>query len=105
VRRSIPKASQAVCATPPPANSIPHISPKALSEGYFFDVATLNWALGHHLTADAEISDPRLSALHATGLRDLPAHIHTGRIRSVSRRRQSPSSVPACPSPTLITWA
>ena len=48
------------------------------SEGYFFDIATLNWALGHCLTADAEISGPRLSPLRATDLRDLPpAHIHT----------------------------
>jgi acetyl esterase len=53
-------------------------SRRAFSEGYFFDVATLNWALGHYLAADAEISDPRLSPLRATDLRDLPpAHIHT----------------------------
>jgi acetyl esterase len=51
---------------------------RAFSEGYFFDVATLNWALGHYLAADAEISDPRLSPLRASDLRDLPpAHIHT----------------------------
>jgi acetyl esterase len=29
-------------------------SRRAFSEGYFFDVATLSWALGHYLAADAE---------------------------------------------------
>lgn len=53
-------------------------SRRAFSEGYFFDMATLDWALGHYLTADADISDPRLSPLRAADLADLPpAHIHT----------------------------
>jgi acetyl esterase len=53
-------------------------SRSAFSEGYFFDMAILDWALGHYLTADADISDPRLSPLRAVDLRDLPpAHIHT----------------------------
>jgi acetyl esterase len=53
-------------------------SRRAFSEGYFFDMATLDWALGHYLTPDADISDPRLSPLRAVDLRDLPpAHIHT----------------------------
>jgi acetyl esterase len=53
-------------------------SRRAFSEGYFFDMAILDWALEHYLTADADISDPRLSPLRAVDLRDLPpAHIHT----------------------------
>jgi acetyl esterase len=63
-----------------PVTDVGLSSPSRLtfSEGYFFDAATLNWALGHYLTADAKISDPRLSPLRATDLRDLPpAHIHT----------------------------
>ena len=53
-------------------------SRRAFSEGYFFDMATLDWALGHYLAADTDISDPRLSPLRATDLRHLPpAHIHT----------------------------
>jgi acetyl esterase/lipase len=50
----------------------------AFSKGYFFEMATFDWALGHYLTADADISDPRLSPLRAIDLADLPpAHIHT----------------------------
>ncbi len=53
-------------------------SRRAFSEGYFFDMATLDWALGHYLTPDADISDPRLSPLRAADLAGLPpAHIHT----------------------------
>jgi acetyl esterase/lipase len=50
----------------------------AFSKGYFFEMAILNWALGHYLTADADISEPRLSPLRAIDLAGLPpAHIHT----------------------------
>jgi acetyl esterase len=50
----------------------------AFSEGYFFDMATLAWALGHYLPADADLTDPRLSPLRAADLSGLPpAHIHT----------------------------
>jgi acetyl esterase/lipase len=53
-------------------------SRRAFSEGYFFDMGTLDWALGHYLTPHADISDPRLSPLRASDLRGLPpAHIHT----------------------------
>lgn len=53
-------------------------SRRAFSAGYFFDMAILDWALGHYLSADADVSDPRLSPLRATDLRGLPpAHIHT----------------------------
>ncbi len=53
-------------------------SRRAFSQGYFFDMATLDWALGHYLPAGAELSDPRLSPLRAADLRDLPpAQIHT----------------------------
>ena len=53
-------------------------SRRSFSEGYFFDMATLDWALQHYLTADADRSDWRLSPLRAVNLRALPAaHIHT----------------------------
>ncbi|HSV22377.1 MAG TPA: alpha/beta hydrolase [Xanthobacteraceae bacterium] len=53
-------------------------SRRSFSEGYFFDMATLDWALQHYLTADADRSDSRLSPLRAVDLRALPAaHIHT----------------------------
>jgi acetyl esterase/lipase len=53
-------------------------SRRAFSQGYFFEMATLDWALGHYLPAGAELSDPRLSPLRAAQLHDLPpAHIHT----------------------------
>jgi acetyl esterase len=53
-------------------------SRRAFSEGYFFDMATLDWALGHYLTPDVDMSDPRLSPLRAADFADLPpAHIHT----------------------------
>jgi acetyl esterase len=53
-------------------------SRRMFSQGYFFDMATLDWALGHYLPADADLSDPRLSPLHSSGFRDVPpAHIHT----------------------------
>src|SRR5215831_3206603 len=58
--------------------SLDSSSRRAFSEGYFFDMATLDWALQHYLTADADISDPRLSPLRAINLAGLPpAHIHT----------------------------
>jgi acetyl esterase len=53
-------------------------SRRAFPEGYFFDMAMLDWALKHYLTPNADISDPRLSPLRASDLRDVPpAHIHT----------------------------
>jgi len=53
-------------------------SRRSFSEGYFFDMATLDWALQHYLTSDAEVSDPRISPLRAIDFRALPtAHIHT----------------------------
>jgi acetyl esterase/lipase len=53
-------------------------SRRAFSEGYFFDMAMLDWALGHYLPANADLTDPRLSPLRAADLSGLPpAHIHT----------------------------
>jgi acetyl esterase/lipase len=53
-------------------------SRRLFSEGYFFDMATLEWALQHYLATDTDLSDSRLSPLRAADLRDLPAaHIHT----------------------------
>jgi acetyl esterase/lipase len=53
-------------------------SRRAFSEDYFFDMAMLDWALGHYLPAGADLSDPRLSPLRAADLWGLPpAHIHT----------------------------
>jgi acetyl esterase/lipase len=65
-----------ICPVTDPGLDSP--SRRAFSEGYFFDMATLDWALGHYLPAGTELSDPRLSPLRAAELRDLPpAHIHT----------------------------
>jgi acetyl esterase len=53
-------------------------SRRLFSEGYFFDIATLNWALGHYLPDGADTMDPRLSPLRSKDVRGLPpAHIHT----------------------------
>jgi acetyl esterase/lipase len=53
-------------------------SRRAFSEGYFFDMAMLDWALGHYLPANADLMDPRLSPMRAADLCGLPpAHIHT----------------------------
>lgn len=53
-------------------------SRQSFSEGYFFDMATLEWAIGHFLPPGVDISDPRLSPLRAADLGGLPpAHIHT----------------------------
>lgn len=53
-------------------------SRRSFSEGYFFDMATLDWAMQHYLVADTDVSDSRLSPLRAVDLRALPAaHIHT----------------------------
>jgi acetyl esterase len=53
-------------------------SRRAFSQGYFFDMATLDWALGHYLPADADLTDPRVSPLRADDLSNLPpAQIHT----------------------------
>ena len=54
------------------------LSRRAFAKGYFFEMAIFDWALGHYLSAVADISDPRLSPLRAIDLRDLPpTHIHT----------------------------
>jgi acetyl esterase len=53
-------------------------SRRAFSQGYFFDMATLDWALGHYLPAGMDLSDPRVSPLRADDLGALPpAYIHT----------------------------
>jgi acetyl esterase len=53
-------------------------SRRSFSENYFFEMATLDWAVQHRLPADTDVSDSRLSPLRAVDLRALPAaHIHT----------------------------
>jgi acetyl esterase/lipase len=65
-----------ICPVTDPGQDSP--SRRAFAQGYFFDMATLDWALGHYLPADADLSDPRLSPLRADDLGGLPpAHIHT----------------------------
>jgi acetyl esterase len=65
-----------ICPVTDPGSDSP--SRRAFSTGYFFDMATLDWALGHYLPAGVDLSDPRLSPLRADDLSGLPpAHIHT----------------------------
>ncbi len=65
-----------VCPVTDPGLDSP--SRRAFASGYFFDMATLEWALGHYLPAGAELSDARVAPLRAADLRGLPpAHIHT----------------------------
>jgi acetyl esterase/lipase len=65
-----------ICPVTDPGADSP--SRRAFSKGYFFDMATLDWALGHYLPAGADLSDPRLSPLRADDFSGLPpAHIHT----------------------------
>jgi len=53
-------------------------SRRLFGSGYFFDMATLTWALGHYLAKDADASDPRISPLRCGNFSGLPpAHIHT----------------------------
>jgi acetyl esterase/lipase len=53
-------------------------SRRSFAEGYFFDMATLEWALGHYLPPGIALSDPRVSPLRAADLHNLPpAQIHT----------------------------
>jgi acetyl esterase len=53
-------------------------SRRAFAHGYFFDIGTLHWALGHYLPEDADALEPRISPLRSSDLRGLaPAHIHT----------------------------
>jgi acetyl esterase len=65
-----------ICPVTDPGLDSP--SRRSFSQGYFFDMAMLGWALGHCLPAGADLSDPRLAPLRAADLRGLPpAHIHT----------------------------
>jgi acetyl esterase len=53
-------------------------SRRLFAQGYFFDIATLIWALEHYLPDGADALDPRLSPLRSKDFRGLPpAHIHT----------------------------
>ena len=53
-------------------------SRRSFAEGYFFDMAMLEWALGHYLPAGVTLSDSRVSPLRAMDLHNLPpAQIHT----------------------------
>ena len=53
-------------------------SRRLFGQGYFFDTATLTWALGHYLKSGTDVSDPRISPLRADDFGGLPAaHIHT----------------------------
>ena len=50
----------------------------AFAKGFFFDAATLDWALGHACPPTLDRRDPRVSPLLATDLSGLPpAQIHT----------------------------
>jgi acetyl esterase/lipase len=54
------------------------LSRRTYAEGYFLDNATMEWALRHYCSPEADLSDPRLSPFRARDLRGLPpAHIHT----------------------------
>ena len=65
-----------ICPVTDPGRDWP--SRRAFAQGYFFDAATLDWALGHYLPAGAELSDPRVSPLRAVDFGELPpAHVHT----------------------------
>jgi acetyl esterase len=53
-------------------------SRRLFSQGYFFDVATLSWALEHYLSEGTDASDSRISPLYSNNLvGTAPAHIHT----------------------------
>jgi acetyl esterase/lipase len=53
-------------------------SRKAFANGYFFDQATMEWALRHYSPPGVDLKDPRISPLLAADLTGLPpAHIHT----------------------------
>jgi acetyl esterase len=65
-----------VCPVTDPGRDSP--SRHVYGQGYFFDMTTLDWALGHYLPAGVDVSDERVSPLRATDLRGLPpAMIHT----------------------------
>jgi acetyl esterase/lipase len=65
-----------VCPVTDPGRDSP--SRRAFGQGYFFDMTTLDWALGHYLPAGVDVSDERVSPLRAADLRGLPpALIHT----------------------------
>jgi acetyl esterase/lipase len=65
-----------VCPVTDPGLDSP--SRRAFGQGYFFDMATLDWALGHYLPAGVDVSDERVAPLRAADLRGLPpAVIHT----------------------------
>jgi acetyl esterase len=50
----------------------------AYAERYFFDKATMEWALRHYCPPGIDLEDPRISPLRATDLAGLPpAHFHT----------------------------
>ena len=56
-------------------------SRKTYKEGYFFELPTFEWALGHYCSPGADYQDPRVSPLHAMDFADLPpAHIHTAEL-------------------------
>jgi acetyl esterase len=77
-QRTAPRIVLQVLLCPVTDLGLNSLSRREFSVGYFFDMTMLDWALGHYLGADANISDPRLSPLRAIDLRDLPpAHIHT----------------------------
>jgi acetyl esterase/lipase len=53
-------------------------SRKLYAERYFFDKATMEWALKHYCPPEVDVEDPRISPLRALDLAGLPpAHIHT----------------------------
>lgn len=53
-------------------------SRNAYAERYFFDRATMEWALRHYCPPEVDLEDPRISPLRTSDLAGLPpAHIHT----------------------------
>jgi acetyl esterase/lipase len=53
-------------------------SRRALANGYFLDKATLDWMIKQYCPPGVELTDPRLSPLHATDLSGQPpTHVHT----------------------------
>ncbi len=67
-----------VLLCPVTAVSVDTQSRQLFSQGYFFDMKNLQWALDQLLSQSADGLDPRLSPLHSNDLCGLPpAHIHT----------------------------
>ena len=77
-RRNGPKLALQVLLCPKTDVSADTASRRAFASGYFFDRATLAWALKHACPSELDLTDTRLSPLLAEDLSGLPpAQIHT----------------------------